>query len=245
MTSEKVVVPYKDRDEGKKEQVATMFDNISPKYDLLNRVLSFGIDTYWRKRAIALLKPEKPRRILDIATGTADFAIEALRLNPDKVVGVDISAGMLAYGREKLAKKNLGHKIELQLADSEKLPFADNSFDAVIVSFGVRNFENLERGLTDMNRVLRTGGTCVVLEFSKPRRFPMKQLYDFYSYRILPTIGRLVSRDDSAYRYLPESVRAFPDGTDFTGVMERAGFGATRAVPLTFGICSIYTGKKK
>jgi demethylmenaquinone methyltransferase/2-methoxy-6-polyprenyl-1,4-benzoquinol methylase len=244
MTSEKIVLPYKDRDEGKKEQVATMFDNISPKYDLLNRVLSFGIDTYWRKRAIALLKPEKPRRILDIATGTADFAIEALRLNPDKVVGVDISAGMLAHGREKLARRQLDHKIELQLADSEKLPFADNSFDAVIVSFGVRNFENLERGLADMNRVLRPGGTCVVLEFSKPRRFPMKQLYDFYSYRILPTIGRLVSRDDSAYRYLPESVRAFPDGADFTAVMERAGFASTRAVPLTFGICSIYTGKK-
>jgi len=244
MTDEKIVVPYKDQLAGKKEQVATMFNNISPKYDLLNRVLSFGIDVYWRKRAIRLLRAEKPRHILDIATGTADFAIEALTLNPEKIVGVDISEGMLAFGREKLKKKKLDHKIELRLGDSEKLPFADNSFDAVIVSFGVRNFENLERGLADMYRVIRPGGTCVILEFSKPRRFPMKQLYHFYSYRILPAVGKLVSRDDRAYTYLPESVRAFPDGKDFTRLLDRVGFTETKAIPLTFGICSIYTGKK-
>jgi demethylmenaquinone methyltransferase/2-methoxy-6-polyprenyl-1,4-benzoquinol methylase len=244
MTDEKLVVPYKDQQAGKKEQVATMFNNISPKYDLLNRMLSFGIDIYWRKRAIRLLKPSMPKYILDIATGTADFAIEALTLNPDKIVGVDISEGMLAFGREKLKEKKLDHKIELRLGDSEKLPFSDNSFDAVIVSFGVRNFENLERGLADMFRVTRPGGTCVILEFSKPRRFPFKQFYDFYSYRIMPMIGRMVSKDDSAYRYLPESVRAFPDGKDFTDILAKVGFAKTQSIPLTMGICSIYVGKK-
>ena len=244
MTDEKIVVPYKDQNTGKREQVATMFDNISPKYDLLNRVLSFGIDIYWRKRAIRLLQPEKPKYLLDIATGTADFAIEALQLNPDKIIGVDISEGMLAFGREKMKRKKLDHKIELRTGDSEKLPFADNSFDAVIVSFGVRNFENLEHGLADMFRVTRPGGTCVILEFSKPRRFPFRQFYDFYSYRIMPLIGRTVSKDDSAYRYLPESVRAFPDGKAFTDILSRVGFVHTRSIAMTFGICSIYTGKK-
>ncbi len=244
MTNEKTVVPYKDQQIGKKEQVATMFDNISPKYDLLNRMLSFGIDTYWRKRAIRLLQSEKPKTILDIATGTADFAIEALKLNPDAIVGVDISEGMLAFGREKLKKRKLDHKIELRLGDSEKLLFADNSFDAVIVSFGVRNFENLERGLADMFRVIRPGGTCVILEFSKPRRFPFKQFYDFYSYRIMPLIGKTVSKDDSAYRYLPESVRAFPDGKAFTDILDKVGFTRTKSISLTMGICSIYTGRK-
>ncbi|MDJ1473581.1 bifunctional demethylmenaquinone methyltransferase/2-methoxy-6-polyprenyl-1,4-benzoquinol methylase UbiE [Cytophagaceae bacterium YF14B1] len=245
MTDEKIILPYKDQQAGKKEQVASMFNSISPKYDLLNRLLSFGIDIYWRKRAIKLLQSEKPKTILDIATGTADFAIEALKLNPDKIVGVDISEGMLAIGREKLKKRNLDKKIELRLGDSEKLPFSDNSFDAVIVSFGVRNFENLERGLADMFRVTRPGGTCVILEFSKPRSFPFKQFYDFYSYRIMPLIGKTVSKDDRAYRYLPESVRAFPDGKDFTSILDKVGFRKTRSIALTFGICSIYTGKKE
>jgi demethylmenaquinone methyltransferase / 2-methoxy-6-polyprenyl-1,4-benzoquinol methylase len=238
------VVPYKEKDTSKREQVAEMFDNISPKYDLLNHVLSAGIDIYWRKKAIRLLKPEQPKKILDIATGTGDFAIEALALKPDKVIGVDISEGMLAIGREKM--KKLGHDsvIELRTGDSEKLLFPDNEFDAVIVSFGVRNFENLLRGLTDMHRVTRPGGTCVVLEFSKPRLFPFKQLYGFYSNTVMPMIGRLISKDQSAYTYLPESVQAFPDGPDFIRIFEQAGFTKTKWISLTFGICSIYIGKK-
>ena len=244
MTDQKTVLPYKDQPEGKREQVATMFDNISPKYDFLNRLLSLGIDVYWRKRAIALLKPAQPKYILDIATGTADFAIEALKLNPDKIIGVDISEGMLAFGREKLKKRGLDNKIELRTGDSQKLQFADDSFDAVMASFGVRNFENLERGLADMHRVAKPGGTVLVLEFSSPRKFPFRQLYDFYSRHVLPFVGKTVSKDDSAYRYLPESVRAFPDGKRFTDVLEKAGFVHTRSIPLTFGVCSIYMGRK-
>jgi len=238
------VVPYKDKDTSKREQVAEMFDNISPKYDLLNHLLSAGVDIYWRKKAIRLLQPEKPRRLLDIATGTGDFAIEALKLKPDNIVGVDISEGMLSVGRVKMKKLGVDHIIELRSGDSEKLPFADNDFDAVIVSFGVRNFENLLGGLTDMHRVTRPGGTCLVLEFSKPRLFPFKQFYSFYSNTILPLIGRLISKDPSAYTYLPESVQAFPDGPDFLRIFEQAGFTNTRWIPLTFGICSIYIGKK-
>lgn len=239
------VVPYKDKDAGKKEQVAEMFDNISPKYDLLNRVLSGGVDVYWRKKAISLLKKENPKLILDIATGTGDLAVEAVRqLNPDKVIGVDISEGMLAYGREKMQQLNLSDKIELRTGDSEKLLFDNNTFDAVIVSFGVRNFENLLQGLTDMFRVTKPGGTCVVVEFSKPQSFPTKQLYGFYSTKILPLIGRMVSKDTSAYSYLPESVNAFPDGEDFLAVFRQAGFKDAICKQLTFGICSIYVGKK-
>src|SRR5690606_17000199 len=209
------IVPYKDRNEGKKEQVANMFDNISKRYDLLNHVLSIGIDVIWRKKAIGLLKADQPKRILDIATGTGDFAIEALALNPDKIIGVDISEGMLAEGKKKMIKRGLQDKIEMQLGDSVGLLFDDNKFDAVIVSFGVRNFENLEKGLADMYRVLKPGGKTVILEFSKPKAFPMKQAYGFYSNTILPQIGKIVSKDNSAYTYLPESVQAFPDGEDF------------------------------
>ncbi|GAB3688395.1 bifunctional demethylmenaquinone methyltransferase/2-methoxy-6-polyprenyl-1,4-benzoquinol methylase UbiE [Spirosoma flavus] len=238
------VVPYKDKDTSKREQVAEMFDNISPKYDLLNHVLSGGIDILWRKRAIRELKPFAPKTILDVATGTGDFAIEALSLKPQKIVGVDISEGMLAIGREKMKKRGVDSIINLRLGDSERLPFADNEFDAAIVSFGVRNFENLQTGLTDMQRVLRPGGMCVVLEFSNPRQFPFKQLYGFYSRTILPLIGRLVSKDSSAYTYLPESVQAFPDGPDFLRIYEAAGFTNTKWIPLTFGIASIYVGHK-
>jgi demethylmenaquinone methyltransferase/2-methoxy-6-polyprenyl-1,4-benzoquinol methylase len=238
------VVPYKEQTASKKEQVATMFDNIAGKYDLLNRVLSFGIDIYWRKKAVSLLKPLKPRLILDIATGTGDFAIEALAAKPEKIIGVDISEGMLAKGREKIRQKKLEHKIELLKGDSEKLLFTDNYFDAVIVSFGVRNFENLDKGLSDMFRVLKKGGTCIIIEFSKPTSFPFKQVYNFYSGRILPLIGKVISKDQSAYSYLPESVQAFPDGKDFLHIFEKAGFHSTRCIPLTFGISSIYIGKK-
>lgn len=238
------VVPYKDKDTSKREQVAEMFDNISPKYDLLNHVLSAGIDIYWRKKAIRLLKPYAPKKILDIATGTGDFALEALTLKPEKIIGVDISEGMLAVGREKMKQRGVDQIIDMQMGDSERLLFEDNVFDAVIVSFGVRNFENLLAGLADMHRVTRPGGVCLVLEFSKPRSTPFKQFYGFYSNTILPLIGRLVSKDSSAYTYLPESVQAFPDGPDFLRVFEQAGFTKTKWVSLTFGIASIYIGQK-
>ncbi|MES2387936.1 MAG: bifunctional demethylmenaquinone methyltransferase/2-methoxy-6-polyprenyl-1,4-benzoquinol methylase UbiE [Bacteroidota bacterium] len=238
------VVPYKHSSESKKDQVADMFDRISPRYDLLNRLLSFGIDQWWRKRAISRLRKLSPKLILDVATGTGDVAIEALKLNPDKVIGVDISEGMLELGRRKIRERHLEDKIELRKGDSEKLPFTDNFFDAVTVSFGVRNFENLQKGLTDIGRVLRPGGMAVVLEFSKPQHFPVKQFYNFYSRYILPVIGRAVSHDTAAYEYLPESVRAFPDGQNFLAVMKASGFEATTCTPLTFGIVTIYTGVK-
>lgn len=238
------VVPYKDKDGSKREQVAEMFDNISPKYDLLNHLLSGGVDIYWRKRAIKLLSKQQPKVILDIASGTGDFAIEALSLNPDKIIGVDISEGMLAVGREKVKKLGKEHVITLQSGDSENLAFQDNYFDAVIVSFGVRNFQNLLKGLTEMNRVMKPNGTCVVVEFSKPRSFPFKQFYNFYFKYILPLIGKTVSKDSSAYTYLPESVQAFPDGQSFLDIYDRAGFKNTKCIPLTFGICTIYIGQK-
>jgi len=238
------VLPYKEKDTAKKEQVAEMFNNISKKYDFLNHFLSLGIDIVWRKKAVKMLRADKPKLILDIATGTGDFAIEALSLNPDKIIGVDISEGMLAMGRKKMKKKGLEDKIELQMGDSEKLLFEDNKFDAIIVSFGVRNFENLEKGLTDMFRVLKKGGKVVILEFSRPKKFPMKQLYNFYFKAILPKIGKLISKDSSAYTYLPESVGAFPDGENFLNVLKKAGFKETKCKSLTFGISSIYTGLK-
>jgi demethylmenaquinone methyltransferase/2-methoxy-6-polyprenyl-1,4-benzoquinol methylase len=239
------VVPYKDSSDSKKEQVADMFDSISGKYDFLNRLLSGGIDIYWRKKALGMIKDRKNDSVLDIATGTGDLAIEANKiLKVNKIIGVDISEGMLNVGKEKIRKLGLGDKIELQMGDSEKLLFDDNTFDTVIVSFGVRNFENLLKGLTDMCRVLKPGGTCLVVEFSKPASFPFKQFYWFYSTKILPIIGKLVSKDSSAYSYLPESVRAFPDGRAFLDVFEQAGFKETSVKTLTFGICSIYLGRK-
>jgi len=237
------VVPYKSQQTSKKEQVAQMFDNISPKYDLLNRVLSVGIDIYWRKVAVKQLKSLQPKHILDVATGTADFAIEALSLKPEKIIGVDISEGMLAMGRQKLQKANI-HNIELQKGDSEGLAFEDGTFDAVIVAFGVRNFENLEKGLADMHRVLRKGGKLVVLEFSQPQIFPFKQFYNFYFKNILPLVGNTVSKDSAAYTYLPESVQAFPFGKDFVNILSRVGFQQSICKPLTFGISSIYVGTK-
>ncbi|MGB3465021.1 MAG: bifunctional demethylmenaquinone methyltransferase/2-methoxy-6-polyprenyl-1,4-benzoquinol methylase UbiE [Cyclobacteriaceae bacterium] len=238
------VIPYKDKEAGKKEQVAEMFDNISPKYDFLNHLLSLGIDKLWRRKAISYIKDDNPKHILDIATGTGDFAIEALRVNPDKVTGVDISVGMLEMGRKKMKKLKLDDRIELLEGDSEGLQFADNTFDAVIVAFGVRNFENLESGLSDMLRVLKKGGKVVVLEFSKPKSFPFKQLYNFYFNSILPKIGRLVSKDSSAYTYLPDSVKSFPDGNAFLNVLNKVGYNNTKCKKLTFGISSIYIGTK-
>jgi demethylmenaquinone methyltransferase / 2-methoxy-6-polyprenyl-1,4-benzoquinol methylase len=238
------VVPYKDQKSDKKAQVAQMFDKISPTYDFLNHFLSLGIDILWRKTAIKLLKAEKPQLILDVATGTGDFAVEALKLKPQKIIGIDISEGMLAHGREKMRKRQLSEKIELKFGDSENLDFPDNYFDAVIVAFGVRNFENLGQGLANIHRVLKPNGSLVVLEFSRPRYFPFKQVYNFYFNFILPTVGKLVSKDKSAYTYLPESVRVFPDGKQFVTILEQTGFKETLCKPLTFGISTVYKGKK-
>lgn len=229
----------------KKKQVSNMFDNIAPWYDFLNHFLSLGIDYSWRKKAIKMLAKTQPKNILDVATGTADFALEANKqLRPQKVVGIDISSQMLEIGRKKIEKRSLSEKIELQLGDSENLPFPDNTFDAVTVAFGVRNFENLEKGMKEMNRVLKPGGTAIVLEFSRPTLFPFKQLYNFYFKNILPLIGRLTSKDPKAYNYLYESVQAFPDGKEFVKVMENTGYQSATYKSLTLGVCSIYQAVK-
>src|SRR5690606_23388793 len=213
-------VPYKHESAGKKEQVARMLDTISARYDLLNHLLSLGMDRSWRRKAIRMVRDDKPKYILDVATGTGDFAIQALTLNPDKVIGIDISEGMLSKGRAKLAERKLGERIELLKGDSENIPFEENKFDAVTVAFGVRNFENLERGLQEIHRVLRPGGRLTILAFSGARMFPFRQIFNFYFRFILPQIGSLVSKDRSAYRYLPESVMEFPAGERFTTILE-------------------------
>ena len=241
----KTVIPYSQEQGTKKEQVADMFNNISKTYDFLNHFMSLGIDIIWRKKAINELKKDQPKLILDVATGTGDFAFEALSiLKPEKIIGVDISQGMLNIAKQKIAKRGLSEKFEVKLGDSEKLPFEANEFDAVTVAYGVRNFENLEVGLADIHRVLKTGGKAVVLEFSKPKAFPIKQLYKFYFNYITPGIGKLFSKDSRAYSYLPESVAAFPGGNDFVALMDKVGFKNTKSRPLAFGICSIYTGVK-
>lgn len=227
---------------GKKQQVEAMFDDIAPRYDLLNRVLSFGIDRWWRRRAIALLREDQPHRILDVATGTADLAIAALSLGPETVVGVDISEEMLEVGRKKVKERGLADRIALRRGDAEKLPFSDSQFDAVLVAFGVRNFENLEQGLSEIHRVLRPGGALVVLEFSQPHAFPIKQLYAFYSRYIMPRVGGVVSKNEAAYQYLPESAAVFPSGEAFLERMRKVGYENVRWKPLTFGIASLYKG---
>lgn len=244
MKEESTVLPYKNKTEGKKEQVAEMFNNISARYDFLNHFLSLGIDILWRKKAIRLLKDLQPKIMLDVATGTGDFAIEALKLNPTKVYGIDISSGMLEVGKEKMKKKGFDDRIELTLADSENLPFETEFFDAITVGFGVRNFENLEKGLSEMNRVLKPKGKAAVLEFSKPKKFPIKQLYNFYFKNILPTIGKAISKDDAAYTYLPDSVNAFPEGNKFVKIMESCNYKNIKTYPLLFGIATIYLGEK-
>lgn len=239
----KTVVPNAASNVGKKEQVAEMFDNIAHRYDFLNHFLSLNIDKVWRRKTIKMLAATNPATILDIATGTADLAIAAQAAMPSaSIIGVDISAGMLAVGQQKLEAKQLTKSISLQLADSESLPFEDDSFDAVMCAYGVRNFENLEIGLREMRRVLKPGGQVAILEFSHPQSFPVKQLYGFYSRYLLPLFGKLVSKDSRAYSYLPESVAAFPQGNDFTKIMERCGFGGAVAKPMTFGITTLYVG---
>lgn len=239
-----MVTPYNEG-ENKKEQVGRMFDGIAPYYDFLNRFLSLGIDVSWRKKAIAELDPAQHRRILDVATGTADVAILTAKTLPQAhITGLDLSREMLKIGDTKIEKQNLTDRIQLLQGDSENLPFADNSFDALTVAFGVRNYENLERGLREMRRVLRPDGKLVVLEFSRPRRFPFKQLFNFYFANILPAIGRMRSKDPRAYRYLYESVQAFPDGEDFLRILRETGYNSTRCKALTLGISSIYTAQK-
>lgn len=229
---------------GKRQQVEAMFDEIAPRYDLLNRVLSFGVDVWWRKRAVALLAAAldgPPDQILDVATGTGDLAIEALSLG-GTVVGVDISEGMLAGGRDKLRRQGLDDRVTLVQGDAADLPFDDDAFDGALVAFGVRNFEDLEAGLAGIRRVLKPGAPLVVLEFSHPTAFPVKQGYELYSKHVLPRVGRAVSGSSEAYEYLPESVAAFPDGEAFLAVLRAAGYRAPLAKPLTFGIVSLYRG---
>jgi demethylmenaquinone methyltransferase/2-methoxy-6-polyprenyl-1,4-benzoquinol methylase len=244
MEQKTTVTPY-GSEAGKKAEVQQMFDRIAPKYDLLNRVLSLGIDVGWRKRAIGYLKAQRPQEILDVATGTADVAILMAKiLQPARVVGIDIANQMLDFGRVKIKNAGLEGVISLETGDSEQLRFEHNAFDAVTVAFGVRNFENLEKGLAEMCRVLRPGGRAVILEFSKPRAFPFKQLYNAYFAYVLPLIGRLTSRDVRAYTYLFESVQVFPEGDDFLQILTKTGFQDPVCERLTLGICSIYSATK-
>lgn len=238
------VTPYKESSGNKKQQVEQMFDNIAPKYDFLNHFLSLGIDKLWRRKAIRILSRYKYDLLLDVATGTGDFAIAASKLKPSKIVGFDLSEQMINVGKVKVQKLGLDNVIEFQKGDSEAMPFPDQQFDAITVAFGVRNFENLENGLREFVRVLKPGGVAVILEFSKPKYFPMKQLYLLYFFTILPLVGRMVSKDRSAYSYLPESVMAFPDDQKFLDILKKVGFDSYSQKRLTFGIATIYIAQK-
>ena len=241
----KQITPYKDSDLGKKEQVAQMFDAISGNYDNLNRVISFGIDIKWRKKVLKLVNDKNPRSILDIATGTGDLAILMTKTNADKIIGIDISEGMLDVGRQKIAEQNLSQKIEMVLGDSEKMPYDDSSFDAITVAFGIRNFEHLEIGLSEILRVLKPNGIFVILETSVPVKFPFKQGYNFYSKNILPLIGKLFSKDNVAYGYLSESASFFPFGEALNNILRKVGFIDVVAMPQTMGVATIYSATKK
>ena len=238
------IVPDTASNLSKKDQVADMFNNIAARYDFLNHFLSLGIDKGWRRKAIAEVALIKPHAILDVATGTGDMAIAAAKLLPKKIIGIDIASQMLEMGRKKINEQNLEQVITLQTGDSESMPFATGEFDAVMCAYGVRNFEHLDKGLTEMCRVLRPGGKVVILEFSHPTRFPVKHLYRFYFRYILPSLGKLVSKHSKAYTYLPESVMAFPEGKSFCRILENCGFKNATARPLTFGITTLYTAAK-
>jgi demethylmenaquinone methyltransferase/2-methoxy-6-polyprenyl-1,4-benzoquinol methylase len=238
------VKPYNTEDKSKKEEVAQMFDNISKRYDFLNHFLSLGIDKIWRKKAVKMLREIQPKKILDLATGTGDFAIASLKLNPTEIVGMDISDGMLEVGRVKIKKNGYDSIISMRNGDSENLPFEDNYFDALTVGFGVRNYENLEKGLAEMLRVVRPGGKLVILEFSKPKKFPVKQYYAFHSKYIIPFFGKRISKDSSAYAYLPESVAAFPEGKNFENILVKLGYKDVKAKLVSGGIATIYSGIK-
>jgi demethylmenaquinone methyltransferase/2-methoxy-6-polyprenyl-1,4-benzoquinol methylase len=242
--SEKIT-PYKNSTLGKKEQVAQMFDTISGNYDNLNRVISFGIDVKWRKKVLKIVSDKKPKNILDIATGTGDLAILMAKTNAEKIIGLDISAGMLEVGKKKIEEKKLSPIIELVLGDSENIPFEDNYFDAITVGFGVRNFENLEKGFAEILRVLKPNGVFVILETSVPDKTPYKQGYSFYTKNILPLIGKLFSKDNSAYGYLSESAAAFPYGEALNNILRKIGFIDVVAMPQTFGVATIYSASKK
>lgn len=237
------VTPYKT-EESKKEQVAQMFDNIAFRYDFLNSLLSLGIHKGWRKKCVKLLAKNKPKTILDVATGTADFAIECVKIGPQQIIGVDISEGMMKFGREKLKKAGLDKIITLQYGDAETLDFKDDTFDAIVVGFGVRNFENLEKGLINLRRVLKPGGRLVVLEFSNPRNGFIKWVYNFYFNKVTPFIGRMFSKDIRAYTYLPESVKAFPDNERFVEILNKLGYTQTSFKSVSFGIAAIYSASK-
>lgn len=236
------VTPFKESSDSKKLQVEQMFDQISHRYDFLNHFLSLGIDKLWRKKAVKILRSFNPNTVLDVATGTADFAIAALDSGAKEIVGIDISEGMLSVGREKVKKYN--GRIRLERGDSEHIQFNDQTFDAIIVAFGVRNFEHLQKGLNEMRRVLKPGGHLIVLEFSKPSAFPVKQLYNFYFKYILPFWGNLLAKHKTAYSYLPESVMAFPEGEQFVAELKKAGYSSAENRPLSFGISSIYIAEK-
>jgi len=236
------VTPFKESSDSKKLQVEQMFDQISHRYDFLNHFLSLGIDKLWRKKAVKILRSFNPDTVLDVATGTADFAIAALDSGAKEIVGIDISEGMLNVGREKVKKYN--GRIRLERGDSEHIQFNDQTFDAIIVAFGVRNFEHLQKGLNEMRRVLKPGGHLIVLEFSKPSAFPVKQLYNFYFKYILPFWGNLLAKHKTAYSYLPESVMAFPEGEQFVAELKKAGYSSAENRPLSFGISSIYIAQK-
>ena len=241
---QKIVKPYYSEDKSKKEEVAEMFNNISVNYDFLNHFLSLGIDHIWRRKAIHQLKEIEPKKIIDIATGTGDFAIAALKLNPSEIVGLDISSGMLEVGKKKMFHKKIDHIINMQLGDSESIPFETDYFDALTVGFGVRNFENLEKGLSEMLRVVRKDGKIVILEFSKPKYFPIKQLFTFYSKYFIPFFGKRISKDAKAYSYLPESVAAFPEGKGFEDILRNLGYREVKSKLVSGGIASIYSGIK-
>jgi demethylmenaquinone methyltransferase/2-methoxy-6-polyprenyl-1,4-benzoquinol methylase len=240
----KIIKPYKDSALGKKDQVATMFNNISKNYDDLNRVISFGIDISWRKKVVQIVSKNNPQQILDIATGTGDLALMMSTLAPEKIIGLDISEGMLSVGKEKISKAQLNDKIEMVVGDSEDIPYADNTFDAITVSFGVRNFANLDKGLGEIRRVLKSGGILVILETSNPTKFPFKQGYKFYTSFILPVIGKLFSKDKIAYSYLSESTNFFPFGEAFNNILKKNGFINTTHTPVTFGVATIYSASK-
>lgn len=239
------VNPYKNSDLGKKEQVTQMFDTISKEYDGLNRVISFGIDIKWRKKVVKIVKQQQPKTVLDIATGTGDLAINLAETSAEKIVGLDISPGMLSVGKEKVKAKQLDNRIDMIIGDSENMPFEDNTFDAITVAFGVRNFETLENGLKDILRVLKPGGTFVILETSVPTKFPFKLGYKVYSKFILPTIGKLFSKDKTAYKYLSESASVFPYGEALNNILRNIGFINVEDKPQTFGVATIYTASKQ
>lgn len=240
----KKVTPYRDSKLNKKKQVEQMFDNISGNYDGLNRVISFGTDVKWRKKVIALVAAQNPKSILDIATGTGDLAIQMAPIKAERIVGLDLSEGMLKVGRKKIAAKDLDNRVEMIQGDSEALPFEDNSFDAITVAFGVRNFENLEKGLSEILRVLKKGGIFVILETSVPTKFPFKQGYSFYTKNLLPLIGKMFSKDKVAYSYLSESAAAFPYGEELNNILREIGFIDVQHDPQTMGVATIYSASK-